>query len=50
MAALLTGVANVALSQGAPRRVISAIALGCGLAEINLTVRFNVPLNQTIQG
>lgn len=50
MSALLAGFANVAVPQDAPRRALSAIALGCGLAEVGLTVRYNVPLNQTIQG
>jgi hypothetical protein len=49
MSALLAGVANVAAPQNTPRRTLSAIALGCGLAEVGLTVGYNVPLNQTIQ-
>lgn len=50
MAALLAGLANVAIPQDARRRTLAAIALACGLTEVGLTVRFNVPLNQTIQG
>lgn len=50
MSALLAGVANVAVPQNTLHRALGAIALGCVLAEVGLTVRYNVPLNQTIQG
>lgn len=48
-AALVAGLAAAAVPQDKQRRALSAAALGCGLAEIALTVTRNVPLNQQVQ-
>lgn len=48
-AALLAGIAAVAVAQDKRRRALSAAALGCGLAEVALTVTRNVPLNEQVQ-
>jgi hypothetical protein len=48
-AALLAGLATTSVPQRPRQRAFSAVALGCGLAEVALTVTQNVPLNQQIQ-
>lgn len=48
-AALLAGIAVVAVPQPIRRRALSAVALSCGLAEIALTLTQNVPLNKQVQ-
>lgn len=48
-AALLSGIAAVGLRQGPRSRALSAVALGCGIAEVALTVTKNVPLNTAVQ-
>lgn len=48
-AALLAGIAATAVPQDKGQRALSVVALGCGLAEIALTLTQNVPLNKQIQ-
>lgn len=48
-AALLAGIATVATAEDGRSRAFAGIALGCGIAEVALTVTRNVPLNKQIQ-
>ena len=45
----LAGIAATAVPQNKGQRARSAVALGCGLTEIALTLTQNVPLNKQIQ-
>ena len=47
--ALLAGVAATLAAPDRRARALSAVALGCGIAEIALTLTRNVPLNGRIQ-
>lgn len=48
-AAVLAGIATVATAGDRRSRALAGIALGCGLAEIALTLTKNVPLNKRVQ-
>ncbi len=46
---LLASLATVAVPQPGRRRALSAVALGCGLTEVALTLAWGVPLNKQVQ-